>query len=157
VKLLDLDGEGITDALLPDQGSNSTSAIDSWDGIASRRVRAAISTASPIYSLQRSTREARDMTLVGLQDIVFVSAGGVDYWPYMGHGVWGKRVSMRLLTVVIESESRPTVLDIIRCTSLGSLSSTLKTGVFHNHPVFNERRRRQATSRIGHFPFTSAG
>lgn len=35
-----------------------------------------------------------DMSGDGLQDIVFVSAGGVDYWPYLGHGRWGRRVAM---------------------------------------------------------------
>ena len=31
----------------------------------------------------------------GLQDIVLVHDGNVEYWPNLGHGNWGKRVSMR--------------------------------------------------------------
>ena len=33
-----------------------------------------------------------DMSGDGLQDIVFVSTGSVDYWPYLGNGNWGQRV-----------------------------------------------------------------
>ena len=34
------------------------------------------------------------MTGDGLQDIVLVEPGRVDYWPYLGHGRWGARVTM---------------------------------------------------------------
>ena len=36
-----------------------------------------------------------DMTGDGLQDIVLVHDGNVEYWPNLGHGRWGRRVSMR--------------------------------------------------------------
>ena len=35
------------------------------------------------------------MTGDGLQDIVLVYDGCVEYWPSLGHGDWGKRVTMR--------------------------------------------------------------
>jgi hypothetical protein len=31
----------------------------------------------------------------GLQDIVLVHDGNVDYWPNLDHGHWGRRISMR--------------------------------------------------------------
>src|SRR6202040_619356 len=31
----------------------------------------------------------------GLQDIVLVYDGNVEYWPNLGHGNWGRRISMR--------------------------------------------------------------
>ena len=36
-----------------------------------------------------------DMTGDGLQDIVLVHDGNVEYWPNLGHGNWGNRLSMR--------------------------------------------------------------
>lgn len=35
-----------------------------------------------------------DMTGDGLQDFVAVRSADVSYWPYLGHGAWGKRVQM---------------------------------------------------------------
>ena len=35
-----------------------------------------------------------DMTGDGLTDIVFVDGGRLDYWPSLGHGRWGRRVTM---------------------------------------------------------------
>lgn len=34
------------------------------------------------------------MTGDGLQDIVLISEGHVDYWPYLGDGRWGARITM---------------------------------------------------------------
>jgi hypothetical protein len=31
----------------------------------------------------------------GLQDIVLVYDGNIDYWPNLGHGDWGPRITMR--------------------------------------------------------------
>src|SRR5207247_2233501 len=36
-----------------------------------------------------------DMTGDGLQDIVLVHDGHVEYWPSLGRGDWGRRISMR--------------------------------------------------------------
>ena len=35
-----------------------------------------------------------DMTGDGLNDIVLVHDGHIDYWPNLGYGRWGKRLSM---------------------------------------------------------------
>ena len=35
-----------------------------------------------------------DMTGDGLTDIVLIDGGRVDYWPSLGHGRWGRRVTM---------------------------------------------------------------
>ncbi|MBV9789522.1 MAG: VCBS repeat-containing protein, partial [Chloroflexi bacterium] len=35
-----------------------------------------------------------DMSGDGMQDLVLVHNGRVDYWPYQGYGRWGKRVTM---------------------------------------------------------------
>lgn len=36
-----------------------------------------------------------DMSGDGLQDIVLIHDGNVEYWPNLGHGHWGRRISMR--------------------------------------------------------------
>ena len=36
-----------------------------------------------------------DMSGDGLQDIVLVHSGNIEYWPNLGHGAWGKRIPMR--------------------------------------------------------------
>jgi hypothetical protein len=36
-----------------------------------------------------------DMTGDGLQDILLIQNGHVEYWPYRGYGRWGRSVTMR--------------------------------------------------------------
>src|SRR5262249_12905404 len=36
-----------------------------------------------------------DLTGDGLQDVVMVFDGSIDYWPNLGHGRWGRRVRMQ--------------------------------------------------------------
>jgi RHS repeat-associated protein len=94
VKLLDLDGDGVTDALRsgarfecffndPERGWNRTEpherkALDEFPDVnfSDPRVRLA------------------DMTGSGLQDIVLFHNGLVEYWPNLGNGKWGARISM---------------------------------------------------------------
>jgi hypothetical protein len=94
VKLVDLDGDGVTDAIRsstrlecffndPHEGWHKTrwverEALDQFPNVsfADPRVRWA------------------DMTGDGLQDIVMVYDGNVEYWPNLGYGAWGKRIHM---------------------------------------------------------------
>ena len=48
-----------------------------------------------------------DLTGDGLQDIVFVEQGRIDYWPYLGHGQWGRRVTMSDSPVFAGAPSSP--------------------------------------------------
>src|SRR5205085_347564 len=95
VRLFDLDGDGIVDALRtgarfelyfhdPQLGWTRTETRTRGDFDHFPDVR---------FSDPRV--KLADMTGDGLQDIVFVSTGRVDYWPYMGHGRWGERVAMK--------------------------------------------------------------
>src|SRR5206468_2042743 len=36
-----------------------------------------------------------DLNGDGLQDVVLVHDGRVDYWPYLGYGRWGRRTTMQ--------------------------------------------------------------
>ena len=94
VKLIDLNGDGITDAIRsgsrfelfyndPDNGWSETQQIPRKDlkyipnvNFADQRVKWA------------------DMSGDGLTDIVLLHDGNIEYWPYQGYGQWGRRVHM---------------------------------------------------------------
>jgi RHS repeat-associated protein len=97
VKLLDLDGNGITDVLRsgarfecffndpnPQRAWARTAVVERQDlehfpnvNFSDPRIRLA------------------DMSGDGLQDIVAIHDGLVEYWPNLGHGQWGRRIVMR--------------------------------------------------------------
>lgn len=90
VQLMDLDGDGITDVLRngakfecfyndPEKGFN--------------KVRTANKTFAD-FSFSDPRIRFADMTGDGLQDIVLISSGRVQYWPNMGYGRFGKKVNM---------------------------------------------------------------
>lgn len=95
VQLVDIDGDGITDVVRssrrfeyffhdPDEGWNHTRQVE----------RKAIDDFPNVNFSDPRVRWA-DMSGDGLQDIVLVHDGNVEYWPNLGHGNWGKRISMR--------------------------------------------------------------
>jgi hypothetical protein len=94
VKLVDLDGDGITDAIRsgarlecffndPQSGWNETRSIE----------RQALELFPNVTFSDPRVRWA-DFTGDGLQDIALVSDGNVEYWPNRGYGSWGKRIHM---------------------------------------------------------------
>src|SRR6266508_1682832 len=95
VRLLDLDGDGVTDALRtgpqfelyyndPDQGWSKLDVRKRTD-----------SNDFPNVTFEDPRVKLGDMTGDGLQDIILVQNGRVEYWPYRGYGRWGRRVVMR--------------------------------------------------------------
>ncbi|MCQ3976647.1 MAG: hypothetical protein DPW09_24710 [Anaerolineae bacterium] len=94
VKLVDLDGDGITDAIRsgtrleyyfnhPQKGWHKSSrderkALDDF----------------PNVNFSDPRVKWGDMNGDGLQDILLISDGNVDYWPSLGHGDWGQRIPM---------------------------------------------------------------
>lgn len=95
VKLLDLDGDGITDVLRngsslecffndPEQGFYKVSTMD----------RKALK-GFPDISFADPRIRTGNLSGSSLQDLVFVSDGRIDYWPNLGHGRWGSRISMK--------------------------------------------------------------
>lgn len=96
VRLVDLDGDGVTDAIRsstrlecyfndPEQGWAESVWIE----------RKPLDVFPNVNFTDPRVKWA-DMTGDGLQDIVLVHDGLVEYWPSLGRGKWGKRVAMPL-------------------------------------------------------------
>ncbi|MEO0824385.1 MAG: SpvB/TcaC N-terminal domain-containing protein [Cyanobacteria bacterium J06639_16] len=94
VKLVDLNGDGVTDALrsgtqlehyfnTPREGWNLTRFVE----------RQALQT-FPNVNFSDPRVRLGDLSGDGLQDIVLIHDGLIEYWPNLGHGNWGSRIAM---------------------------------------------------------------
>ncbi len=94
VRLIDLNGDGIIDALRSgtrlDCFFNTPGA--GWQD--TRQVTRAPLEDFPNVVFSDARVRIADMTGDGLQDIVFLHDRAVDYWPNLGHGRWAARVRM---------------------------------------------------------------
>jgi len=95
VKLVDLNGDGVTDAIRsgtrldcffndPTQGWTRTRQVERRHSLDE----------FPDVNFSDPRVKWGDMSGDGLQDIVLVYNGSVDYWPNLGYGNWGRRVHM---------------------------------------------------------------
>ena len=94
VRLIDLDGDGVTDALRtgPQFELYYNDPDIGWSDLELReRVE---SDSFPNVTFEDPRVKLGDMTGDGLQDILLISNGRVEYWPYRGYGRWGRRVTM---------------------------------------------------------------
>ncbi len=94
VRLVDLDGDGVVDALRtgaqPGFELFFNHPTAGWERVETRPPLAE----RPGLSLADPRVKLADLNGDGLQDLVLVEPGRVDYWPYLGHGRWGRRVTM---------------------------------------------------------------
>jgi len=95
VKLVDLTGDGVTDAIRsgsrmecffndPKQGWKETKWVE----------RQALEK-FPNVNFSDPRVKWGDVTGDGLQDILLVHDGHIEYWPNLGYGEWGDRLSMK--------------------------------------------------------------
>ncbi|MET7426681.1 SpvB/TcaC N-terminal domain-containing protein [Dactylosporangium sp. NPDC005555] len=93
VKLVDLDGDGLTDVL------HSGTTLTAWFNDADPRrawQRTVVGNgAGPDVDLADPRVRLADMTGDGLADLVLLNSGNIRYWPNLGHGRWGAPVTMR--------------------------------------------------------------
>jgi len=94
VRMVDLDGDGVTDAIR--SGSRLECFFndpkDGWNG--TRWVERQALEIFPNVNFSDPRVKWGDMTGDGLQDIVLVYDGITEYWPSLGRGEWGKRITM---------------------------------------------------------------
>ncbi|MBK6012831.1 SpvB/TcaC N-terminal domain-containing protein [Streptomyces sp. MBT53] len=93
VKLVDLDGDGLTDVL------RSGSRLEAWfndrDPRQAWQATAVSNGAGPGVDLADPRVRLADMTGDGLQDLVLLRDGNISYWPNLGYNRWGEEVTMR--------------------------------------------------------------
>lgn len=95
VRLVDLDGDGVTDAVRSGARLECffNDPVAGWDR--TRWVERQTLDHFPNISFSDARVKWADMCGDGLQDIVLVHDGCVAYWPNLGHGNWGSRVTMQ--------------------------------------------------------------
>jgi RHS repeat-associated protein len=94
VKLVDLDGDGVTDAIR--SGSRLecffNDPIEGWRN--TRFVERQALAVFPNINFSDPRVRWADLTGDGLQDIALIYDGNIEYWPNLGRGDWGKRIHM---------------------------------------------------------------
>jgi RHS repeat-associated protein len=95
VKLLDLDGDGVTDALR--SGSRFQcffhDPVAGWSSF--REYERRTLDAFPNVNFSDPRVRFADLSGDGMLDIVLIHRGGIDYWPNLGYGRFGSRIHMR--------------------------------------------------------------
>jgi RHS repeat-associated protein len=94
VRLVDLDGDGVTDAVRSSTQMEYyfNDALKGW----THQTRAPRQQLAEFPNVDFSDPRVKcaDMNGDGLQDVVFVHNSLIEYWPSLGRGNWGKRIDM---------------------------------------------------------------
>src|SRR5207245_1247625 len=94
--LVDLDGDGVTDAIR--SGSRLECFFNDqhkgWSPDRTRWFQRGPLDEFPNVNFSDPRVKWGDMSGDGLQDILLVYDGNVEYWPSLGRGNWGRRVHM---------------------------------------------------------------
>jgi RHS repeat-associated protein len=95
VQLVDLDGDGVTDAVRSGTRLECffNDPKNGWTG--TRWVDRGPLEEFPDVNFSDARVRWADLSGDGLRDVVLIHDGEVAYWPNRGHGRWGRRVSMR--------------------------------------------------------------
>jgi RHS repeat-associated protein len=96
VRLVDLTGDGVTDAVRSGSSIECyfAAAQQGWEPTAVRYVPRQQAEAFPDLDFADPRVTWADMNGDGLTDPVLVHDGSIQYWPSRGHGDWGPRVTM---------------------------------------------------------------
>ncbi|OQW39773.1 MAG: hypothetical protein A4S08_06030 [Proteobacteria bacterium SG_bin4] len=98
VRLLDLTGDGISDVL---RSSTSFECYfndpeSGWLPKNTRRIQRQSLDSFPNVNFSDPRVKFADLSGDGLQDIAWVHEGRIDYWPNLGYGRWGGRITMSI-------------------------------------------------------------
>jgi RHS repeat-associated protein len=95
VKMMDLDGDGVTDVLR--NGANFECFFnDPQKGFYKTKFTNKKYTGGfPDFSFADPRVRFADMTGDGMDDIVLINSGNVSYWPNLGYGRFGKKITMK--------------------------------------------------------------
>lgn len=98
VRLVDLTGDGVSDALRSGTSFECyfNHPQDGWLAENTQRMQRQRLEAFPDVSFSDPRVKLADISGDGLQDIALVHARRVDYWPNLGYGQWGRRITMTL-------------------------------------------------------------
>jgi RHS repeat-associated protein len=96
VKLIDLNGDGVTDAI---RSGTSLECVyndphEGWSKIVQVHRKSSLDI-FPNVNFSDPRVKLGDMTGDNLQNIVMVYDGNVEYYPYYGYGKWGRRIHMQ--------------------------------------------------------------
>jgi len=94
LRLVDLDGDGVIDALRTGVSFELffNDPRKGWETVETRQRRPLEE--FPDVSFADPRVKLADLSGDNLQDIVFVEQGRIAYWPYLGYGQWGRRITM---------------------------------------------------------------
>jgi RHS repeat-associated protein len=97
VHLVDLDGDGTTDAVRSGTRFECffSDARDGWRTDNTRWTERQTLETFPNVNFSDPRVKWGDLSGDGLQDIVVIADGNVEYWPNLGYGRWGARLHMR--------------------------------------------------------------
>jgi RHS repeat-associated protein len=94
VRLVDLNGDGVTDALRSDTRFDCFFNDPETGWGETRRVERKALDEFPNVNFSDPRVKWADLSGDGLQDIALVNDRSVVYWPNLGYGNWGKRIQM---------------------------------------------------------------
>jgi hypothetical protein len=94
IRLVDLDGDGVVDALRTGVSFELffNDPLKGWETVETRPRQPL--EVFPNLSFSDPRVKLADLTGDNLQDFVLVEQGRINYWPYLGYGQWGRRVTM---------------------------------------------------------------
>lgn len=98
VRLIDLTGDGVTDALRSGSSFECffNHATEGWSSKRTARIPRERLDAFPDVSFTDPRVKFADLSGDGLQDIAVVHQGRIDHWPHRGHGRWGHRITTEI-------------------------------------------------------------
>lgn len=97
VRLMDLTGDGVTDVLRSGTRLKCffNDPHEGWSPHNTKWVERQSIDVFPNVNFSDSRVKLADMTGDGMQDIVLVYDGNVEYWSNLGYGNWGQRLHMK--------------------------------------------------------------